>query len=272
MDNALHYSPLSEEQDEIRLIRILPYASRRFPVECAIEIVSLKATTELYNSVLSTADCTGRQLALLWESVSAPDPRNEIVQDKHNPTHPSHRYEWGDYAALSYVWGRTDDTETIILNGNKLKVQRNLEHALRALSSRAEFNGRYMLWVDAICINQKDSEERSQQIKRMRIIYGNARSVIGWLGETDEQSGKAFDLIESLSTAWSKGFGEELEHRLREDPKYLGFGNWSALHEIMKRPYWSRLWIIQEIVLGSSSAVLYCGNRSVKTDQASDSF
>ena len=264
MDNALRYSPLSEGRDEIRLIHIRPYASRSFPVECTIETVSLRATTESYDSIVSKSDFKGRRLALLWESVSAPDPHNEIIQDRHNPDHPSHRYTWGDYAALSYVWGQAHDTEAIVLNGNKLRVQRNLEHALRALSSRAEFSGKYLLWVDAICINQADAQERSQQIKRMRAIYGNARSVIGWLGKPDEQSGKAFDLIDSLSTAWSKGVGEELEHRLREDPTYLGSGNWSALHEIMKRPYWSRLWIIQEIVLGSSSAVLYCGNRSVK--------
>ncbi|KAH7377473.1 heterokaryon incompatibility protein-domain-containing protein [Cadophora sp. MPI-SDFR-AT-0126] len=264
MNNSLQYLPLNEDQDEIRLIRIVPYTSRRFPVECTIETVSLRETTKIYESTLSTSNFAGRKLALLWESVSTPDPRNEIAQDKHNPNHPSHRYEWGDYAALSYVWGEAHDTETIVLNKIEVKVQRNLEAALRALSSRAEFNGRYMLWVDAVCINQADSEERSQQIKWMRTIYGNARAVIGWLGREDEQSEKAFDLIDSLSTAWSKGFGEELEHRLREDPEYLGFGNWSALHDIMRRAYWSRLWIIQELVLGSSSAVLYCGNRSVQ--------
>ncbi|KAL5329485.1 hypothetical protein ACEPPN_002999 [Leptodophora sp. 'Broadleaf-Isolate-01'] len=264
MNTSDQYFPLNENQDEIRLISILPYGGRLSHVECSIETVSLKSFNAQYHGFLSTSSSTGRKRSLEWERLACLGGTNEMAQDKHNRNHPSHRFGWGDYAALSYVWGDAYDTVPIKMNGQEVHVQRNLEAALRILSSRAEFHGQYRLWVDALCINQNDAVEKSTQIKRMRTIYGNAREVIGWLGPEFSESGKAIDLIEHLSLSWSKGFGKELENRLRQDPEYLGLGNWLALHELMRRGYWARLWIIQEIVLGSSSAVLYCGNRCVE--------
>jgi hypothetical protein len=115
-------------------------------------------------------------------------------------------------------------------------------------------------WYDALCINQQDLQERAHQIGRMRTIYGDAWAVIAWLGEEENNSSKAFDLLQSLSFARSKDGGEELEIRLYENPDYLGSGGWMALHDLMRRTYWSRLWIIQEVVLGSVALVLRCGD------------
>ncbi|KAH7305725.1 heterokaryon incompatibility protein-domain-containing protein [Rhexocercosporidium sp. MPI-PUGE-AT-0058] len=264
METSFQYVPLKEDEDEIRLITILPYVGKLSHVECSIETVSLKGITTQFNEFLNTSGSMGRKQSLEWEDLTRGVETKEMAHDKHNCSHSSHRFTWGDYAALSYVWGGANDTVAIKLNGQEIDVQRNLEGALRVLSSRAEFHGQYRLWVDALSINQNDSVEKSTQIKKMRTIYGNARAVIGWLGPEGSESGKAIDLIDHLSISWSKGFGKELENRLRQDPEYLGLGNWLALHELMTREYWARLWIIQEIVLGSFSAVLYCGNRCVE--------
>ena len=88
----------------------------------------------------------------------------------------------GDYAALSYVWGDENKIGTIVVNGRETQVTRNLEVALRALCERPDFEDRYRLWVDALCINQLDYEERELQVGKMRNIYGNAWAVIAWLG------------------------------------------------------------------------------------------
>ncbi|KAH6673651.1 heterokaryon incompatibility, partial [Halenospora varia] len=67
-----------------------------------------------------------------------------------------------DYAALSYVWGNQTSRRKIIVNGHEMHVTSNLEGALRALRNQSDFEGKFRLWVNAICINQKDEEERNR--------------------------------------------------------------------------------------------------------------
>lgn len=267
MADKLRYTPLNEDEDEIRLINICPYTGRSSIVNCELNTVSLKSCTVEYQSFLSTSTSTGRKQVIDWMKVKKSVPTNFPSQvanlDTCHLINPNHRFLWGDYATLSYVWGHPGDASTIILNGQEVQVQRNLEVALRSLSSRAEFAGKYRLWVDAISINQQDYIERSRQITKMKDIYGDALEVLAWIGEEGENSDKAIDLLQILSQARSKECGEELEKRLREDPEYLGFGCWMALHDFMDRNYWYRLWIIQEVILGSSSVVLRCGSRSI---------
>jgi len=187
------YSLLNEDEDEVRLITILPYVARLSLVECTLEILSLKALTAEYRDFSSASNYKGRKQVVEWtnmKNVQSSTSANDIVLDKHNPDHQSHRFTWGDYAALSYVWGDPADTKAIILNGAVVRVQRNLEAVLRTLSSRAEFHGNYRLWVDAICINQNDMKEKSRQILKMRTVYGNASEVVAWLGEEVDDSSK----------------------------------------------------------------------------------
>lgn len=93
----------------------------------------------------------------------------------------------------------------------------------------------------------------------MREIYGSAWTVIAWLGEEQDNSDTAIRLVQSLSDV-NPERGEELAERLLDDPEYLGDGCWIALQDLMNRPYWYRLWIIQELVLGSPALVLRCGD------------
>ena len=65
-----------------------------------------------------------------------------------------------------------------MLNGAVFSVAANLEIALRALAANNEFQGRYKIWIDAICINQNDEIERASQISKMREIYSGAWTVI----------------------------------------------------------------------------------------------
>jgi hypothetical protein len=83
------------------------------------------------------------------------------------------------FTALSYTWGDPENTETIIFNGQKVKVTSNLYYILGMM----EFLKRFPLdpswnipdplyiWVDAVCINQQDHKEKSHEILRMRRIY-----------------------------------------------------------------------------------------------------
>ncbi|PVH77480.1 hypothetical protein DL98DRAFT_367783, partial [Cadophora sp. DSE1049] len=84
------------------------------------------------------------------------------------------------YEALSYVWGELNLSDYVICNGQIISITRNLGIALRHLRCRGETR---VVWIDALCINQDDADERSSQIKLMRQVYTRTWRVVVWLGE-----------------------------------------------------------------------------------------
>jgi len=105
------------------------------------------------------------------------------------------------YKALSYVWGSPTLTSTISVNGLDFEATTNLVSALRHLrGSRAV----KVLWVDAVCINQPDNEERSHQVRQMSSIYRRATEVIAWLGESENNSDDAMRLLRDWGSALAK--------------------------------------------------------------------
>jgi len=69
-------------------------------------------------------------------------------------------FEWGDFTALSYIWGDESNTRAIVSNGHAVSVTANLQAALREFRTGREFSGHFKLWADALCINQNDLAER----------------------------------------------------------------------------------------------------------------
>jgi hypothetical protein len=110
------------------------------------------------------------------------------------------------YEALSYTWGSKHTTDTILLDGKPFLVTSNLNDALRRLRHPDESR---TLWVDAICINQQDNTERSQQVGLMRRIYNQASKVVIWLGsrKCDKRVCKFLDGATGRedSAAWIQG-------------------------------------------------------------------
>ncbi|KAI1341405.1 HET-domain-containing protein [Xylariaceae sp. FL0016] len=178
-----------------------------------------------------------------------------------------------EYDALSYTWGPTTRAEMedgitpkqkhpILVNGGRLLVTENLYNCLHQLKAD-ECYGKD-LWIDAICVNQEDHAERCQQVSIMADIYRTADRVIVWLGAADECTKPACELIDSLSQL------SETD-RLTVDPQVfdnrqnsalLGASNsaehWRALALLFGRTWFTRAWVIQEIVLARSTTVL-CG-------------
>jgi len=270
------YRPLDENKDEIRLITLEPSARLPVPklrsqdiVRCKLENISLFSLRPEYKEFVSSLDSSlksKRKLMAEWSRATTDSTISESMNDQpdthnHTPSSDCYRFAWGDYAALSYVWGDETKTRTIFINGHEIAVTQNLEEALRAFRSQSEFRSGFKLWVDAICINQRDNEERGRQVRRMREIYGNAWTVIAWLGGERHGSTQAIQLVQDLSERTH--CGNELEARLLEDPGYLGTGGWWGLNELMERQYWYRLWIIQEIMMGASAMVIRCGTSAI---------
>ena len=105
------------------------------------------------------------------------------------------------YEALSYMWGQPIFPELLHTHKGILKITENLALALRSLRFKNRF--RY-LWVDAVCINQNDLTEKSQQVALMSIIYKSARRVICWLGQADESIGDAMEALKRLAASASR--------------------------------------------------------------------
>ncbi|KAF2088450.1 HET-domain-containing protein [Saccharata proteae CBS 121410] len=175
------------------------------------------------------------------------------------------------FSALSYTWGSQVRDVAIHCDGAQLLITRNLAHAL--LRIRSEQTAR-VLWVDAVCINQDCLQERAQQVGLMRRIYECATSVVIWLGEASEDSPSAFRLIKQIHEAAVNESGngspsdrpldaEELRNRNLPNPQS---SDWKAIEKVWRRPWFRRIWIIQELVL-ANRAMLFCGSSFVTWEQ-----
>ncbi|KAF3013258.1 hypothetical protein E8E14_008700 [Neopestalotiopsis sp. 37M] len=160
------------------------------------------------------------------------------------------------FDALSYVWGEDDDSEPIIVDGQTIKVRKNLKSALRRLGSFAsQAEG---LWIDAICINQDDSQEKTFQLPLMRAIYTQASTVIVWLGEGNEYIGAIFQRAQFAESAESIGNAyppmDILNKDKRGEKAFIGWIDFFLL------PYWQRMWTYQELALPKSDPICVYGS------------
>jgi hypothetical protein len=118
-----------------------------------------------------------------------------------------------NYEALSYSWGPPVLSSMIICDGKELSITPNCEAALRRLHQPGKPR---LVWVDSICIDQTSIPERNQQVKYMGEIYGQAKQVIVWLGESTPQSEIAFKYFKRVYDIGLTGrlFGESTRSRL----------------------------------------------------------
>ncbi len=101
-----------------------------------------------------------------------------------------------DFQALSYEWKQEYGYAEVYCNDIALKVTRNLVDALKSL--RSPSNNR-CLWIDAICINQSNNQEKSVQVRLMPEIYASAKSVVVWLGLSFQGVAEAFKMFPYLA-------------------------------------------------------------------------
>jgi hypothetical protein len=177
-----------------------------------------------------------------------------------------------EFEALSYEWGEPDPAhskQSILIDGEPFSVRGNLWEALHHLRDQRK---QRRLWIDAICINQIDLEERSHQVGLVGDIYRTAASVNVWLGHEVASSRRLFKFpyrmqkkISRFLKKWSMNFNEALN---REDFLCTLFEveatrcPFSGLLDLLKRRYWTRIWIVQEFIL-ARNLTIYCGWDSI---------
>ncbi|PQE26581.1 heterokaryon incompatibility -domain-containing protein [Rutstroemia sp. NJR-2017a BBW] len=179
------------------------------------------------------------------------------------------RFQWGDYEAISYCWESDIREKEIYVNGTLFQVPKNLEALLRKLRALPDSRTGMKFWVDALCINQDNIEERNNQVKLMNSIYTQAFAVIVWLGEDLHESEKAIDFMASVSRSNLDGedavirFGEHWkESHTRRTSEFLALP-WNSLLSFFDRTYWRRLWIVQELALNHNMTLFLCGKRQI---------
>jgi hypothetical protein len=156
--------------------------------------------------------------------------------------------------ALSYMWGPKDvrTEQSISIDNSNFYVRENLWLALQHLRLETEIR---VLWIDAICINQHETQERNHQVSQMGIIFKEAAMVIIWLGDADDASTLAFRFISP-----SEGHAYIIR---TDDPATSLEGNHKlkVIETIFLKDYWRRLWIIQEFLM-ARDYMLQCGNNT----------
>ncbi|EEU36345.1 uncharacterized protein NECHADRAFT_86875 [Fusarium vanettenii 77-13-4] len=152
------------------------------------------------------------------------------------------------YEALSYTWG-TEEKPGRISCGQEghISVTQNCFHAIKRLRYK---DRQRVTWIDAVCIDQPSIAERGHQVAIMPSIYRQAKKVIVYLGESTEDSGIAMEYLKS-------------HEFINDDATSLSPSHSQlALWKLLSRPWFSRLWVLQEIFMSASADVI-CGHKSV---------
>jgi hypothetical protein len=192
----------------------------------------------------------------------------ETVSSESNPA----------YTALSYTWGSPLPCKPIRIDGMIVQVRANLEEALRHIRQPSQ---PVCLWVDAICIDQNNTKERSEQVLRMRSIYQKAVSVIAWLGLAADGSDAAIDALDVVGReAAAAGILKIRSADFHNCLKPSADRHEVAVKELLdavarkvgvgipdlpvkclsERKYWNRIWIIQEVCV-ARNITFVCGSK-----------
>ncbi|KAI0869992.1 hypothetical protein GGS24DRAFT_129333 [Hypoxylon argillaceum] len=179
----------------------------------------------------------------------------------------------GTFCAISYVWGEyLSDTSPYCLSTPQGIVPLNfsLYSALRAIRKDSIIS----IWADSICINQKDSREKALQISMLGKIFQAAEHVTAWLGHAYNGSE---DAIRALSQIRPKSRNFSLEGDTTSSTTEIFEGlmcrvpdpgdvTWKHINSLLRRPWFARVWITQELVL-PRKVVLLCGQSELDWDQ-----
>ena len=206
------------------------------------------------------------------------------------------------FEALSYVWGNVRSDSDILCNGISTSVTANLHHALRRLRPRTNHTpvtskpkgnkqqtplptltdlgdqgiSEGLVWIDALCINQRDPLERGRQVGMMGDIFKQAKRVIIWLGSEDGFMPTAAGLLTKLSALgpasrklrhgtvygyWNKDSSVLSEKGLPEKAA----PEWTSLKDFFMVSWFTRLWVIQEFALASAVG-MYIGRYQINAE------
>lgn len=183
------------------------------------------------------------------------------------------------YEALSYVWGDVGSPVHVHIKDSERGVNGDDDESTLDIGPNLACALRYLrlhgccrtLWIDAICINQANVRERSEQVIRMHGIYRCADRVVVWLGPDSPSSGLALSTLAYLGSQseYTQDYGMWRAPQC-EEPDWWDPGcalpydqeTWDSILALLSRPWFERVWVIQEIQ-SSANAIAYCGKYTI---------
>lgn len=229
---------------------------------------SAMTTISDYGSFQYTSSLRGRRIRLLFIQPPYSGDRSSLL--KVNLVEQS--LDAIDFDALSYVWGKSSQKFRIRCNDKNVDIGQNLYEALIEARNRGVSRG---LWADAICINQADEAEKNEQVQLMSSIYSAAAHTVIWLGTGLQDDERGIHLTQFIyakchnDDPWPMGDtyrNADFDCRARGVPNLLDGSDinpsWKALFHILNYPWFSRVWVIQELVL-SSNPLVWRGSRTI---------
>ena len=151
------------------------------------------------------------------------------------------------YVAISHRWGQESASKTMSCNGHLLMVKPSLVECILDVSIFTQIE---WFWLDAICINQNDEKEKATQVSMLWKLFGDAESVMVYLGEADGYTKIA-----------AAAFRQCAELRLTQIPD----AKLHAITTIWQKPWFSRLWTMQEAIL-ALNILFICGTYTISFD------
>jgi hypothetical protein len=165
------------------------------------------------------------------------------------------------YNALSYVWGSQPASKAIHCNGKPLDITPSLSSTLIEIFAYDTTNqSRRPIWIDAVCLNQKDPEELKIHVPLMSDVYSKASLVLVYLGSAGDDSDLAMTsaagLVHILQVMGEGPQNEILSALGSDEPDHP---IWRAVANLLARPWFYRVWTVQEAIL-AKGIVFGCGS------------
>ncbi|KAK0514619.1 hypothetical protein JMJ35_003236 [Cladonia borealis] len=171
------------------------------------------------------------------------------------------------FEALSYAWGDGTLCQRLFCNNSAIKITQSLFDALIHLRHSEETR---MLWVDAVCIDQNNNDDKIVQLPHMKDIYQHANHVVIWLGLADESTNGALDLIRRAANClrqesgqfmprwdlspFNEPFSDE-KNRQWGFPSTTDLESWLPVAALLARSWFYRCWTFQEAVLATKATI-----------------
>jgi hypothetical protein len=237
------------KEDQIRLLQIEPASDASRGVRCNLNVISLSDRPDYF------------ALSYTWGPPYAGHYKHE---KKEKGIHqPKGEQSKGENDSLRHEAHETTG-EHIFCNGKKISVTRSLYDFLVRCSKDPKQILHGPLWVDAICINQIDLQERNHQVNIMAEIYKAASCVVVWLGPEEDSTPLAFELIEALVSVSPAERLKILPNCVLQGSSnvLLNSSHWRALARLFERAWFNRAWVIQEVTFARQIKV-FCGTHMV---------
>ena len=171
------------------------------------------------------------------------------------------------YDAISYCWGTNTTSTSITCNGLALEVRQSVITLLKTCLQRDHPDR--PIWIDAICLNQKNSDEKAIHVPLMGEIYRLSTRTIVWLGEPDDTTEDTIDFIKTMIKFLTRKDVVKVLNNPNIDEDLNKFGSecfgeeiwsmkWLRVRKYLGRPWFRRLWTVQEVLLPWNVQIM-CG-------------